>query len=552
MGRKNISHLRKPEILKHTYRLIEKEGLEGTSITKIAKQMGVNSGIVMHYFKNKEELILALVDFMLEKTIDEYRKFLDKSKTPIGHHLEAIIDFLLDSEMTPLRGSVFWACFALSFRNKKAKAAIQKMYRQFINRLIQYVTEARDADRIAVQDPDLVAHVLMPALEGAGYIKIIMGDTPQVRKMFEYYKKSVRNMLGLSENDEQSAEPGEDLEKIITVHDIQTIQSNTGKEDEIEKGEVNRIIDLRLPIPPTAEDIAEKLKLLLSNPKVNGLANYKHIFGSNWAEQFGMSLEELKEKLIKLSPKAADDFLRDIGGQMAVSSSDFIKDLDDVGIKWGMIFAHEDSQRTADMVARYPMRLKGMALINPHKNDAAEKTETAVKEFGFSAIYASPFHWKIHANDPKFFPIYTKAMELGVPIFIYTTMNYNTQLPMDLGRPIFLDRVAIAFPELKIVASCGGWPWVHEMVGVARRHPNIYIDTSFHRPKHLATPGSGWEMLLQYGNTLLQDRIVFGSGVGDMGIPLSTIIQEMNELPLKPSVRQKWLYSNAVRLFDAE
>lgn len=550
MGRKNISHLRKPEILKHTYRLIEKEGLEGASITKIAKQMGVNSGIVMHYFKNKEELILALVDFMLDKTIADYRKFLDESKVPVGHHLETIIDFLLDPEMIPLRGSVFWACFALSFRNKQAKKAIQRMYQQFINTLIQYVTEAKEGNRIVVEDPELVAHVLLPVIEGAGYLKITMGDTPYVKQMFRYYNKAVRNMLGLPDDEEQSVKSDEKLEGFIPVSGIQTVQSMPRQENEPESEIRDRIIDLRLPVPPTAEDIATKLNLLLSDPKANGLANYKHIFGPKWAEQFGISIEELKEKLLTLSPKEAKVFLRDVGKQMEVTPSAFIKELDEVGIDWGMVFAHEDSQRVVDIVARYPDRLKGMALINPHESDAAVKTEQVIKELGFSAIYASPFHWKIHANDPKFFPIYAKASELGVPVFVYATMNYNAQLPMDLGRPIYLDKVAIDFPDLKIVASCGGWPWVHEMVGVARRHQNVYIDTSFHRPKHLATPGSGWEMLLQYGNTVLQDRIVFGSGIGDMGIPLSTIIREMKELPLKPSVKDKWLYSNAAQLFN--
>ncbi|MBT7893297.1 MAG: amidohydrolase family protein, partial [Deltaproteobacteria bacterium] len=84
---------------------------------------------------------------------------------------------------------------------------------------------------------------------------------------------------------------------------------------------------------------------------------------------------------------------------------------------------------------------------------------------------------------------------------------------------------------------------------LARRHQNLYIDTCSHRPKHLATPGSGWEMLLQFANTLLQDRMVFSSGVGDIGLPLSQIVQEVRDLPLKEDVKRKWLYSNAAELF---
>ena len=70
MGRKDISHIRKPEILKHAYRVVAKEGFIGATINKIAKEMGINPGTLMHYFKNKEELTLALVDYMTERIKD--------------------------------------------------------------------------------------------------------------------------------------------------------------------------------------------------------------------------------------------------------------------------------------------------------------------------------------------------------------------------------------------------------------------------------------------------------------------------------------------------
>jgi predicted TIM-barrel fold metal-dependent hydrolase len=85
---------------------------------------------------------------------------------------------------------------------------------------------------------------------------------------------------------------------------------------------------------------------------------------------------------------------------------------------------------------------------------------------------------------------------------------------------------------------------------VARRHQNVYINTCSNRPKYLALPGSGWEMLIQYGNTLLQDRIVFASGLMDLGLPIGVIVNEMEALPLKDEVKAKWLYKNAQKLFD--
>ena len=107
-----LSFLRKLDILKHTYCLVAKEGLAGLSIQKVARQMNVNPGIVMHYFNNKEGLILALVDYMLEKTeafLDsEYEKYEDPHQN-FKHWAEY---YFQTDENPPVRQSVFWSCYA--------------------------------------------------------------------------------------------------------------------------------------------------------------------------------------------------------------------------------------------------------------------------------------------------------------------------------------------------------------------------------------------------------------------------------------------------------
>jgi predicted TIM-barrel fold metal-dependent hydrolase len=221
-----------------------------------------------------------------------------------------------------------------------------------------------------------------------------------------------------------------------------------------------------------------------------------------------------------------------------------------LNIEWALLDA-DDNQKRIEHINSLPNRLKGNALFNPFEGTyAVEEVQKLILENNFVAIYASPYRWGIRADDKRFYPCYETAVEFDVPVFIYTGMNYRTDYPMDIGRPLYLDRVAMDFPNLKIVASCGGWPWVPELVGVARRHQNIYIDISSHRPKYIALAGSGFEMLLQFGNTLLQDRIVFASGVGDLGLPLNQIVSEIKSLPLKDNVIDKWLYHNALYLFN--
>jgi predicted TIM-barrel fold metal-dependent hydrolase len=70
------------------------------------------------------------------------------------------------------------------------------------------------------------------------------------------------------------------------------------------------------------------------------------------------------------------------------------------------------------------------------------------------------------------------CVELGVPFF--TQVGHTGPLrPSETGRPIpYIDQVALDFPELVIVGGHIGYPWTEEMIAVARKHENVYIDTS--------------------------------------------------------------------------
>ena len=109
--------------------------------------------------------------------------------------------------------------------------------------------------------------------------------------------------------------------------------------------------------------------------------------------------------------------------------------------------------------------------------------------------------------------------------------------------------MACDFPNLTIVANHGGWPWVTEMVAVAWKHPNVYIEIGAVSPKYIGTPGTGWEPLMVYGTSLLQDRVLFAT---DNMLPPKRCVDELKALPLKDAVKDKWLGGNAARLLGLE
>jgi predicted TIM-barrel fold metal-dependent hydrolase len=286
-----------------------------------------------------------------------------------------------------------------------------------------------------------------------------------------------------------------------------------------------RVIDMECNVPKRAAAVTEAPVPSVApteRPAGYGMANYERIFRS-----------------------------RSGGGDPRPSTelAEYVKLLDRVGIVRAVPFGASNDE-VAELLVSHPNRFIGLARISGlHPMKGVRELEFRVREQKFVALGVSALVDGIPASDRRYYPLYAKAAELDIPVRIYSSMNYATDRPYDLGHPRHLDQVAIDFPELTLIGGLGGWPWVNEMVALVRRHPKLHLDTSAHRAKYLGQRGSGWEMLMQFGNTLIQDKVLVGLSAGLVGQPHETLIQEYMDLPLKDSVKEKWLYGNAARVF---
>jgi predicted TIM-barrel fold metal-dependent hydrolase len=220
----------------------------------------------------------------------------------------------------------------------------------------------------------------------------------------------------------------------------------------------------------------------------------------------------------------------------------------DVETTFGLKIRNED---VAAFCAEHGDRFLGFAGVDPHKGmEAIRELEYAVKELGLRGLNIQGFENKLAINDPKLYPLYAACIQLDIPCNIHTGANFSTASLMEYGRPALLDEVMGHFPELRVIASPPGWPWIHELVAVAWRHANVCIAVAAVRPKYLATADSGYGPLLQFGNSVLQDRILFGSAWPMQ--PVDRAVAEIDALPLKDSVKRKWLHDNAARVLGLD
>lgn len=235
--------------------------------------------------------------------------------------------------------------------------------------------------------------------------------------------------------------------------------------------------------------------------------------------------------------------------ETGLTAAQIVESMDRAGIQKLMLSAwHRPGQwvyhndLVAEMVQQYPDRFVGVAAVNLEKPvEAVRELERAVKELGFKALRVIPWLWNRPPNDKFYFPLYVKCIELDIP-FCTQVGHTGPLMPSEPGRPVpYLDEVALVFPELKIVGGHIGYPWTDEMIGLAWKHENVFIDTSAYLPRYYPP------QLLHYLKTYGQDKVLFGTNFPQLSLEKCTA--QVKELNLPLDIQAKFLAGNAKRIF---
>ena len=201
----------------------------------------------------------------------------------------------------------------------------------------------------------------------------------------------------------------------------------------------------------------------------------------------------------------------------------------------------EAAQKNSDMMIAF-------ASIDPHKGKmGAREAQRLIAEHGVKGFKFHPTVQGFNPSDRMAWPIYEVINEHKLPAIFHSGhsgmgsgMRCGGGFKLEYSNPMHLDDVALAFGDMQIVIAHPSWPWQDEALCVAMHKPNVWIDLSGWSPKYFPP------QLVQYANTLLKDRVLFGSD-----FPLITPDRWMKDFAIagfKPEVHQRILKDNAVRL----
>jgi predicted TIM-barrel fold metal-dependent hydrolase len=223
--------------------------------------------------------------------------------------------------------------------------------------------------------------------------------------------------------------------------------------------------------------------------------------------------------------------------------------LDAAGVTRAMITAWHgpegaliSNDEVAGFVAAAPDRLAGVASVDlARPMEAVRELRRAVHDLGFRGLRVLPWLWGLPPDDRRYYPLYAECVELGVP-FCLQVGHAGPRRPSEPGRPIpYLDNVACEFPELTIVGGHIGYPWTTEMIALATKYENVYIDTSAYKPSRY--PAELVEFMKRHGRR----KVLFGSNF-PMIQPAECVAQ-VDALGLDDEARELFLSGNATRVF---
>jgi predicted TIM-barrel fold metal-dependent hydrolase len=198
----------------------------------------------------------------------------------------------------------------------------------------------------------------------------------------------------------------------------------------------------------------------------------------------------------------------------------------------------------ATWMRAYPDRFAGRCCVDPRDPVAAcRELERCVKELGFGSLLVLPYAFGYPFSHRLYYPLFAKCVELRVPV-VTQVGHTGSLLPSEPGRPIYLDDVALDFPDLVIVGGHIGWPWTEEMLALAGKHPNVYVDASAHLPSRY--PATFVDFIRGAG----ADKAIFGTDYPMLR--MDRTVRAVHKLGLPEEVLDKFLYRNASRVYSLD
>jgi len=173
-----------------------------------------------------------------------------------------------------------------------------------------------------------------------------------------------------------------------------------------------------------------------------------------------------------------------------------------------------NDETTAAAVRKYPDKFVGLAAVDPRRPDCMELLRHAIEDLGLKGAKFGPIYNGVALSDPRMAPVLDYLQKHNLPLTMHMGTTFARNAPVELGRAIHIEPVAMQYPDLTMIMAHMGHPWYEECVVVARKQPNVWLEQSalFYRPWQY------YNMLVLAEEYRTADKIFFGTDFPFAGV----------------------------------
>jgi AcrR family transcriptional regulator len=173
---------RRAAVVEATCQVIARAGLEGATMRAIASEAGCSTGLVTHYFHNKDEIILASVSHVFGKARRRASAELEKDGPPLEILEHILLDSLPLNETSLLEWRVWLVFWGRAYINVDLVREQKRAYAERVATIRNLLTKAQTQGTIdSTMDIAATTFETLAVVDGLG-IQGVFSPTPTVRR----------------------------------------------------------------------------------------------------------------------------------------------------------------------------------------------------------------------------------------------------------------------------------------------------------------------------------------------------------------------------------
>jgi predicted TIM-barrel fold metal-dependent hydrolase len=166
-----------------------------------------------------------------------------------------------------------------------------------------------------------------------------------------------------------------------------------------------------------------------------------------------------------------------------------------------------DDETTAAAVRKYPDKFVGLAYIDPRRGNCMELLRHAVEDLGLKGAKFGPIYNAVALSDRRLTPVYEYLQRNNLPLTMHMGTTYVRNAPLDLGRALHVEPIALKYPNLTMVLAHMGHPWYEDCIVVSRKQPSVFCEVSALSYR----PWQYYNILIAAQEYRITDKVYFGT-----------------------------------------